>query len=195
MSVIKRSIFLVAILVLVTSSIVVQEALAVTDFADLSISKSDSVDPVSPDELFSYTITVSNAGPADADNVVVLDNLPIGITFISTSGCLNDPGGVPSCSLGTVLAGDSKTYTITVKGISGIHINYASVSSTNTDPNVGNNEANEETTIQNQPTLVGGEMIPLDTTVLLLAGVQGNAIWLIPIVSVIGIGIFIIRRQ
>ena len=42
---------------------------------------------------------------------------------------------------------------------------------------------------------VGGELIPLDTTSLLLAGAQMNAAWMIPvIVSAIGIGIVIARK-
>jgi len=42
---------------------------------------------------------------------------------------------------------------------------------------------------------VGGELIPLDTTMILLAGAQMNAAWLIPvIVSAIGIGIVIARK-
>jgi len=42
---------------------------------------------------------------------------------------------------------------------------------------------------------VGGEMIPLDTTMILLAGTQMNAAWMIPvIVSAIGIGIVIARK-
>ena len=42
---------------------------------------------------------------------------------------------------------------------------------------------------------VGGTMIPLDTTALLLAGAQMNAAWIIPvIVSAIGIGIVIARK-
>jgi len=42
---------------------------------------------------------------------------------------------------------------------------------------------------------VGGELIPLDTTSLLLAGTQMNAAWMIPvIVSAIGIGIVIARK-
>ena len=42
---------------------------------------------------------------------------------------------------------------------------------------------------------VGGELIPLDTTSLLLAGAQANALWLIPvIVAAVGIGIVIARK-
>jgi len=42
---------------------------------------------------------------------------------------------------------------------------------------------------------VGGELIPLDTTSLLVTGAQMNAAWMIPvIVSAIGIGIVIARK-
>ncbi len=44
--------------------------------------------------------------------------------------------------------------------------------------------------------VVGGELIPIDTTALLLAGVQTNAAWLIPVVlSVLGIGLFVVSRK
>jgi len=43
---------------------------------------------------------------------------------------------------------------------------------------------------------VGGEMIPLDTTTLLLAGSQMTASWLIPvIVSSVGIGLVLVRKR
>jgi len=43
--------------------------------------------------------------------------------------------------------------------------------------------------------VVGGELLPIDTTTLLLAGAQMNAAWMIPvIVSAIGIGIVIARK-
>jgi len=42
---------------------------------------------------------------------------------------------------------------------------------------------------------VGGEFIPLDTTMILVAGAQSSAAWMIPvIVSAIGIGIVIARK-
>ena len=45
------------------------------------------------------------------------------------------------------------------------------------------------------PTMVGGELIPLDTTMVLVAGTQTTAAWMIPvIVSAIGIGIVIARK-
>ncbi len=42
---------------------------------------------------------------------------------------------------------------------------------------------------------IGGELIPLDTTMVLVAGSQNTAAWMIPvIVSAIGIGIVIARK-
>ena len=42
---------------------------------------------------------------------------------------------------------------------------------------------------------VGGEFIPIDTTMILVAGTQTTAAWMIPaIVSAIGIGIVIARK-
>jgi len=42
---------------------------------------------------------------------------------------------------------------------------------------------------------VGGEYFTLDTTALLLAGLQTNLAWIIPVLSAAGIGIFLVRRK
>ena len=48
---------------------------------------------------------------------------------------------------------------------------------------------------KSSPTPVGGEFLGVDTTSLLLAGAQANALWLIPvIVSAVGIGIVLARK-
>ena len=44
--------------------------------------------------------------------------------------------------------------------------------------------------------IIGGELIPLDTTALLLAGAQSISMWMIPVVvSGAGIGVFVIMRS
>ena len=49
--------------------------------------------------------------------------------------------------------------------------------------------------LSGNPPFVGGELIPLDTTSLLLAGAQMNAAWMIPvIVAGIGFAIVIARK-
>jgi len=82
--------------------------------ADLSVDKTDNPDPVLAGNQLVYTVTVNNAGPSDADNVQVTDTLPAGVTFVSTTGCAEDPNGVPTCTLGIIPAGGSDSYTITV---------------------------------------------------------------------------------
>ncbi len=118
--------------------------------ADLSITKSDSPDPVVAGNNLTYTVTVSNAGPSDAANVVVTDTLPAGVTFVSTTGCAEDPNGVPTCSLGTITAGGNKQYTVTVTvnaGTTGTLTNNVSVTSDTSDPVPGNNSDSEDTTV------------------------------------------------
>ncbi|MFC3195683.1 COG1361 S-layer family protein [Marinicella sediminis] len=118
--------------------------------ADLSITKVDDVDPVSPGGTLTYTIDVSNAGPSDATNVVVTDTLPGGVTFVSTTGCAEDPNGNPTCSLGTITAGSSASYTlqVTVDATTGTITNNASVTSDATDNTPGNNSTSEDTVVQ-----------------------------------------------
>ncbi len=121
--------------------------------ADLSITKTDSVDPVIAGEPLSYTVTVSNAGPQAATNVVATDTLPSGVTLVPTSGCAEDPSGAPACSLGDIPNGGSAQYTINVtvdSATSGTITNQASASSDTSDPNGGNDSTSEDTTV-NQP--------------------------------------------
>jgi LPXTG-site transpeptidase (sortase) family protein len=118
--------------------------------ADLAITKSDSPDPVLAGNTLTYTVDVSNAGPSDAQNVVVTDTLPAGVTFVSTSGCAEDPNGVPTCSLGDIAASGSASYTIMVNvdpSTSGAITNTVSVSSSTTDPDPGNNTYVETTNV------------------------------------------------
>lgn len=126
--------------------------------ADLTISKSDSTDPVAAGTNFTYMITASNSGPSDAQNVAVNDTLPTGVTFASTSGCSEDPAGQPICTLGTIAAGSSAQYTVAVVVASstfGTVTNTATVTATTPDPDDGNNSIDEDTTVLS-PSLVSG---------------------------------------
>ena len=132
-------------------------ALGAIEEADLSIAKSDNPDPVIAGNNLLYTVTVTNNGPSDAQNVVVTDTLPAGVTFVATNGCAESPGGVPVCSLGTIAAGATDQYSIGVTvdadTLTGNINNAASVTSDTTDPVPGNNSANEITTVQTQADL------------------------------------------
>jgi uncharacterized repeat protein (TIGR01451 family) len=110
---------------------------------------SDDPDPVAAGDPLTYVITVTNSGPANAQGVVVTDTLPAGVTFVSTSGCAEDPTGMPTCSLGTLTAGSSAVYSITVTvdaDTTGILTNEAEV---NTSPPLinGDDTVSETTTV------------------------------------------------
>jgi uncharacterized repeat protein (TIGR01451 family) len=120
--------------------------------AELSIGKTDSVDPVVAGTPLSYTVTVSNAGPSDATAVTVADTLPAGVTLVSTAGCAQDPAGVPTCTLGTVAAGGMAAYTVNVTvdaaTPAGVISNMAVVDSAAFDPDTSNNSTTENTTVE-----------------------------------------------
>ena len=123
----------------------------VSSTADLSVTKSDDADPVfSGRSQITYTVTVHNAGPSDAVNVYVTDNLPTGVTFVSTNGCDEDPNGIPGCTLGTLPANSSASYTIMVDvddETIGLITNAATVGSDTNDNNSSNNTASEGTLV------------------------------------------------
>ena len=130
--------------------------------ADLSISKSDSADPVMPGDSLTYTVIVNNAGPETAENVVVTDTLPAGVTFVSTTGCDEDASGVPKCSLGDIVSGGDAQFTIDVTVNSDAPItltNTASVASDTADSVPGNNSTTEDTTVITPPSTVDGFMV------------------------------------
>ncbi len=52
---------------------------SVTTSADLVIVKTDSADPVTPGQAFTYTITVTNNGPSDSATVQVSDTVPAAV--------------------------------------------------------------------------------------------------------------------
>ena len=118
--------------------------------ADLTISKTDSIDPVTAGSEFTYTIRVDNLGDALADDVVVTDTLPAGVTLVSTSGCTEDPTGVPTCSLGTIDAGGFAEYTVTVMvdpSTIGLITNNVSVTTSSPESDTDNNSATEVTLV------------------------------------------------
>ena len=81
---------------------------------------------------FAFTISVSNAGPAAATNVVLQDTLPEGASFVSattSSGSCTHANGLVRCTLGTLAGGGTATISVTVNPtIAGAHQNSAVVS-------------------------------------------------------------------
>jgi uncharacterized repeat protein (TIGR01451 family) len=131
-------------------------AAAATDPADLSLTLSDSPDPVATGATLTYTAKVHNAGPDPATNTMVTDALPGGVTFVSATtagGTCTRTGSKVVCDLGTVTTTADRTITLrtTVTKKSGQLSSSASVTSDVTDPSQGNNLDTETTTIAKPP--------------------------------------------
>ncbi|MBX7054049.1 MAG: DUF11 domain-containing protein, partial [Pyrinomonadaceae bacterium] len=127
--------------------------------ADLAITKTDGATTEVPGTSVTYTITASNAGPSGVTGATVADTFPATITGISWtcvgagggtctasgSGNINDTVNLPS--------GGSVTYTATgtiSASASGSLINTATVSSSVSDPQPGNNSATDTDTLTPQ---------------------------------------------
>ncbi|MDA7430455.1 autotransporter domain-containing protein [Primorskyibacter aestuariivivens] len=121
--------------------------------SDLSVTLSDSADPIFAGGSVTYTVQVNNAGPSDATGVAASFTLPAGLTLSSTSGCGEDPSGVPTCTLGNLPAGGNTSFTVVAvadNGTTGTVTPSVSVSSAEADPVAANNTASETTTVNPQ---------------------------------------------
>ena len=81
---------------------------------DLRITKTTSATTFVPGENVSWLITTTNNGPAVANNAVVTDVLPVGVTFVSAPGC-SFAAGTVTCNLGNMAVGQSTPITLTVR--------------------------------------------------------------------------------
>ena len=70
-----------------------------------------------PGETSSYELTWHNAGPARAENAVVIDTLPAGVSFVSASagGRYSASRGTVTWKLGTLAVNGSATLSLTVR--------------------------------------------------------------------------------
>ena len=88
----------------------------VTTSADVSITNTDSPDPVTVGGSLTYTLHVHNAGPNAAAAVTVTDTLPAGVSFESATTTAGSCAGANTitCALGTLASGADATVTIVV---------------------------------------------------------------------------------
>lgn len=112
---------------------------APNQMANLAISKIVSPGTGTIGQNLTYTITVDNTGGSAANDVMVIDALPGGETFVSSSasaGSANQANGTITANLGTIAAGASDTLTIVVTPTqTGNITNTASL--TTSSPNAG----------------------------------------------------------
>ena len=90
--------------------------------SDLRVSLADSADPAVLDQLFTYTLAVSNASASAITNVVVTDTLPGHVEFMSVTGSVStvsNVGSVVTLQVASLGAGATATATIQVLAVSG----------------------------------------------------------------------------
>jgi uncharacterized repeat protein (TIGR01451 family) len=143
--------------------------------ADVAIIKTATPEPVDENTNLTYTLQVTNNGPAVATNVMVSDPLPSSVTFVpgtiqtSQGTCMYTASTTTvTCSLGSISVGGLVIITInvnatTLTGSGSLTSNTATactpasvnplVCSTTADPNLSNNSSTALSTIQS-PTAV-----------------------------------------
>ena len=85
--------------------------------ADLSIVKTANAPQPVPGGPATFTIVITNNGPGPADDVVVTDPLPAGVTLVSATSTQGTCTGTTTvvCTVGTLPAGGSATITLDVR--------------------------------------------------------------------------------
>jgi len=132
----------------------------VSNPTDLSITDNVTPNPVVAGLNATFTLIVTNNGPATAEEVAVSESLPLGTTFVSCSApsgwsCTNSSGNV-TASGASLSSGASATITV-IANINASMANgavisdAASVSALNPDPNMSNNSASASDSVQNVP--------------------------------------------
>ncbi|MDD2358181.1 MAG: hypothetical protein PHX13_09760, partial [Thiovulaceae bacterium] len=125
-----------------------------TPSADLALTKTAPANALTNNTI-QYTITVTNNGPADTDNLTVIDDINASETYQNAYGTdwictYTSATRRLSCLHPTTLAnGDSTSITLIVAAPSTASTvkNYASVTSLTTDPNMANNTNFASTTV------------------------------------------------
>jgi uncharacterized repeat protein (TIGR01451 family) len=119
--------------------------------ADVAIVKTATPNPVLEGDILTYTLTVTNNGPASATNATATDTLPSAVTYLSvttTTGSCSEAGATVTCLFGTMANVATATVTIvTIAGTPGQVSNTATVSADQTDPTPANNSSTQIETI------------------------------------------------
>ncbi len=119
--------------------------------ADLAVLVTDSPDPVQTNSTFTYTIGVTNFGPATATAITLTNVLPSAASFVSVAGpgvyTLN--GNEVRGTLGDLAAGAGTVVniTMTAQNMTGQLTFTTTVASGTADPNALNNLASIKTTV------------------------------------------------
>ena len=147
------------------------------DQADLSVTLTDSRDPGLTEQPMSWLLTIINAGPATATNVLASNTIPAGVQFVSATssqGSCSQSGGLVTCNLGNLAPGAAATVAMQVIPMStGTLTVTGGVSCAQTDQAPSNNAARNTTTVNLGPPLITIS----DTTITELDATRTNAIF------------------
>jgi len=116
--------------------------------ADLAVTKSGPASVI-PGDAIVYTIVVTNNGPSDAANVVVVDTTPAGLVFAGNAGACATPY---PCTIATLASGASATVTTTMNvpadyaGANPV-VNTAHANSDTPDPDNTDNQGSASTAV------------------------------------------------
>ena len=113
--------------------------------ADIGIVKQVNAKECVKDQIVEWTITMSNYGPDGAENVLVKDNLPDTLIFISADGNYDPETGI--WTIDYLASGETRVLHIITKvnTTNQVIVNNATVTSGTYDPNMRNNKANNST--------------------------------------------------
>jgi uncharacterized repeat protein (TIGR01451 family) len=128
---------------------------AVITAADLSLTVVDAPDPVNAGTQLTYTATIANGGPSDAQNARFSFDIPVGTTFVSATPAGGGCAGTTTVTCtwaGATAPGVSRSASIVVavpaNAADGSLLDAsASATSDTSDPAAGNNVANITTTV------------------------------------------------
>jgi uncharacterized repeat protein (TIGR01451 family) len=120
---------------------------------DLMIDKADSPDPVVAGQQLTYTMVVTNNGPANATGVTVTDPLPANVTYVSsatTQGTVTFANGVLTGNIGNLAMGETAMISVIVTAnpdFRGTLTNEATVTGNEVEINLSNNKSTVTTNV------------------------------------------------
>ncbi|MDQ6651184.1 MAG: PQQ-dependent sugar dehydrogenase, partial [Acidobacteriota bacterium] len=121
--------------------------------ANLVVTKTASPNPAIVSGNLTYRIVVTNKGPSPATGAMLSDVLPAGVAFVSTSATQGTCSGASTvtCNFGNLAVGSSAIASIlVVPQATGQLSNTASVSATESDPDMSDNSATAITQVTTQ---------------------------------------------